>query len=95
MQKKLEFASADQVVKGEILSALHFAENDYSFHGAVSNSVMFEMMLPDSLIAKNYSRGKRKINCYVNYGITLNLKEKFVYDVCKTPFSFKFNETTN
>ena len=46
--KILKLTPEDQVAKGEIFQALHFAEDNYSFSSAASGSVRFEMMFPDS-----------------------------------------------
>ena len=49
----LFLSSQDQVVKAEILQALHFASSNYSFANAQSDNECFSAMFPDSEIAKN------------------------------------------
>ena len=95
MQKRIRLSSEDQVVKSEILQALHYAESNYSFASAATDSARFKIMFPDSQIAKSYSQGKTKMAYNINYGIAPYLKEKLIYDVRNTPFCFKLDETTN
>ena len=82
-------------MKAEILQALHFTENNYSFFSAATDSERFQIMFPDSQIAKSFSQGKTNISYNVNYGITPYLKKKLIYDVRNIPFCFKFDKTTN
>ena len=61
LQKRIELSPENQVVKAEILQALHFAENTYSFSSAATDSERFQIMFPDSQVAKSFSQGKTKI----------------------------------
>ena len=95
MQKRIRLSPEDQVVKSEILQALHYAERNYSFASATTDSARFKIVFPDSQIAKSYSQSKTKMAYNINYGIAPYHKEKLIYVVRNTPFCFKFDETTN
>ena len=69
LQKRIELSLENQVVKAKILQTLHFAENNYSFSSAATDSERFQIMFLDSQIAKSFSQGKTKISYNVDYGI--------------------------
>ena len=52
----------------------------------------FEIMFPDSEIAKSFCPGETKIK-NIQFGLVLYIKECFLYEISNFPFSFKFNET--
>ena len=79
LQKKLELTLENQVVKAEILQALNFGENNYSFFNAASDSVRFEMMFSDSQIAKKNIVKVRMISYSSSYDIAPYLKENLMY----------------
>ena len=55
VQKRIRLSPEDHVVKSEILRALHYAESNYYFASAATDSARFKIMFPDSQIAKSYS----------------------------------------
>ena len=95
--KKLELTLEDQIVQAEVPQALHFVENNYSFSSTASDRVGFEMMFPDSQIARGYGQEKTNISYDINYGITPCPKEMLIRNMmfAISNFVFKFHETTN
>ena len=89
----LFLTSEDQVVKVEILQALHFASSNYSFACAQSDNERFSAMFPDPEITKNYHQSETKVKYNIQYRIAPYKKN---VDICceRTPFTFKFDETT-
>lgn len=70
-------------------------DNNYSFASACNDNSRFREMFPDSNIAKSYAQSETKMKYMIQFGLAPYLKEKLVYDVNSTPFTFKFDETTN
>ena len=91
----LALTPEDQVIKEEILQALHCTHQDYSFASVSSDNQRFILMFPESEITKNYQQSETKIKYSVQYDIAPYLKQKLIYDVKDKPFTFKFDETTN
>ena len=52
-------------------------------------------MFPESRFAANYSQGKTKIRYNIQFGIALYIKQMLLYDVNKTPYTFKFEKSTS
>ena len=88
-------SSEDKVFKAEILQALHVAKFNYSFASTQSDSKRFQMMFPDSQIVQSYSQSEAKVKYNLQFGIAPYCKKKLIYDVANSPFTFKFDETTN
>lgn len=84
------------VLNAEIMQALHFVEFNYSFASASTDSKRFELMFPDSAIAKSYSQGRSKVMYSIVHGIAPYLnKWKLVNELENdVMYSFKFDETT-
>ena len=82
------------VVKAEILQALQYVENNYSFASAEKDSERFKAMFPDSKIAKHYRQGKTKVRYNTQFDIVSYIKDLLVKDFSDCPFNFKFDETT-
>ena len=90
----LALTPEDQVIKEEILQALHGTHQDYSFASVSSDNQRFILMFPESEITKNYQQSETKIKYSVQYDIAPYLKQKLIYDVKDKPFTFKFDGTT-
>ena len=85
----------EKIIKAEILQALKCVESNYSFNSASDDSERFKLMFPDSHIAQNYQQGKTKIMYNIQFGIAPYVKEMLIFDINnRTPFTFKFDETT-
>ena len=52
-------------------------------------------MFPDSVIVQNSSQSETKVKYNLQFGIAPYCKKKLIYDVANSPFTFKFDETTN
>ena len=91
----IQLCPEDLVIKAEILQALNFVDNNYSFASAGNDNARFKEMFPDSNIAKSYAQSETKMKYMIQFGLAPYLKEKLIYDVNNTPFTFKFDETTN
>ena len=90
----LTLTNEELIQKAEILQALKYVNANYSFASAFDDSERFQLMLPDSEIAKKYHQGPTKIKYNIQFGIAPYVKESLIYDVADVPFSFKFDETT-
>ena len=90
----LTLTTEELIQKAEILQALKYVNANYSFASAFDDSERFQLMFPDSEIAKNYHQGPTKIKYNIQFGIAPYVKESLIYDVADVPFSFKFDETT-
>ena len=98
VNKKLSipYAFEDEVVKAVVLQALHIADANHFFSSALGDSKLFAEMIPYSKIAQSYSQGESKVKYTLQYGIFPYVKEQLLVDLDdSTPFTFKFDETTN
>ena len=59
------------------------------------DSDRFKKMFPDLQIAAKYSQEETKSRYVVRFGLAPFVKDELSTDVQKTPYSFKFDETTN
>ena len=85
----------DQVIKAEILRALSYVDNSYSFASAENNNNLLRAMFPDLSIAKSYEISSTKLQYTIKFRISPYVKEKLICDVKNSPHTFKFDETTN
>ena len=85
----------DQVVKAEILQALHMVNKNLSFTSLKKDGKRFRAMFPDSMIAKSYSMADTKSQYVIKFGIADYLTKKLINDVNHVPFLFLFDESTN
>ena len=85
----------DQVIKAEILQALSYVDNSYSFASAENNNNLLRAMFPDLSIAKSYEISSTKLQYIIKFRISPYVKEKLICDVKNSPHTFKFDETTN
>ena len=69
-------------------------DKNYSFSSARSDGERFKRMFPDSQIAANYSQEETKSKYVTQFGLAPFIKEELINDVKKTPYSFKFDEST-
>ena len=67
--KPIVLSLEDEIANAEILQALHFVNNNYSFSSANPDSNKFELMFPDSTIAQNYRQSKTKSLCTVTFSL--------------------------
>ena len=65
-----------------------------SFSSVNGDSNWFKKMFPDSQIAAKYSQEETKSKYVVQFGLGPFVKDELITDVQKTPYSFKFDETT-
>ena len=85
----------NQVSKAETLQALNYVDNNYSFASAENDNNLLGDMFPDSSIAKSYKMPSTKLQYIIKFEISPYVKEKLIYDVKNTPYTFQFNKTTN
>ena len=85
----------DQILNAEILHALNMVDKNHSFSSANGDSDRLKKMFPDSQIAAKYSQEETKSKYVVQFGLAPFVKDELSTDVQKTPYSFKFDETTN
>lgn len=93
-KRAMALSPEDQVTKAEILQAMHFASSNYSFASASDDGERFQMMFPDSQIARTYRQSETKLKYNIQYGIAPFIRKQLIYDINKCPFTFKFDETT-
>ena len=85
----------DQILNAEILQALNMVDKNHSFSSANGDSDRFKKMSPDLQISAKYSQEETKSKYVVQFGLAPFVKDELSTDVQKTPYSFKFDETTN
>ena len=85
---------SEQVLHAEILQALHVVECNHSFASSNGDSERFQIMFPDSNIAKSYSQAETKTKYIIQYGIYPYVKDELIKDVNGCPITFRFDETT-
>ena len=85
----------DQILNAEILQALNMVNKNHSFSSANGDSDRFKKMFPGLQIAAKYSQEETKSRYVVRFGLAPFVKDELSTDVQKTPYSFKFDETTN
>ena len=64
----------EQVLTAEVLQALNIIDKKQSFQSADGDNECFQMMFPDSGVAKSYKQGKTKVNYMVQYDIAPFMK---------------------
>ena len=84
----------DQILNAEILQAVKMVDKTHSFSSANGDSNRFKKMFPDSQIAAKYSQEETKSKYVVQFGLAPFVKDELITDVQKTPYFFKFDETT-
>ena len=88
------FLTKDDVVKVETLWTLKLVVNHYSFNSLADMSKLFSAMFPASVIAKQFSCGKRKVAYITVFGLAEHFK-KLLKDGVKGPFVVLFVESLN
>ena len=92
---KYVLAPEDQVIKAEILQALNYVDNNYSFASAENDNNLLRAMFPNSSIAKSYEMSSTKLQYILKFGVSPYVKEKLICNVKNSPCTFKFDERTN
>ena len=82
-------------MNAEILQALNMVDKNYLFSLSKDDSDRFKKIFLKSQIAAKYSQEETKSKCVVQFGLALFVKDGLIIDVQKTPYPFKFDETTN
>ena len=85
---------AGQVSRAEIYQTLHVAHSNCSFASTQGYSKRFKLMFPNCPIAQSYAQADAKLKCNLQFGIAPYSKEQLIYDVKRSPFTFKFDEST-
>ena len=74
---------------------MNYVDNNNSFASAENDNNLLRVMFPDSSIAKSYEMPSTELQYLMKFGISPYVIEKLIYDVKNTPYTFKFDETTN
>ena len=82
-------------MNAEILQAPNMVDKNHSFFSANGDSDRFKKMLPDLQIAAKYSQEETKFKYVVQFGLAPFVKDELITEVQKTPYSCKFDKTTN
>ena len=91
-----KLSHTDLVAKAEIIQALKFADSNYSFASASDDNARFAAMFPDSKIAQSYEQSETKVMYCLKFGLAPYIKGQLMSEFTNsTPFTFKFDETTN
>ena len=83
-----------QVVRAEILQALHIVGANQSFASVDGDSERFKRMFPDSKIAAKYVQHEEKLRYVIVYGLAPYVKQLMLKDAKDTFFTYKFDKTT-
>ena len=88
------YVSKNDVLRAEILYALKVITNHHSYHSCTDSNKIFQIMFPDSTIAKKFSCGEKK----VAYMCVFGLGDYFRNELRKSitgPFVILFDESLN
>ena len=88
-----EPTTKDQILNAEILQALNIVNKNQSFSSANGDKDRFKKCSRTCKLLRNILRKKQ--NHVVQFGLAPFVKDELSTDVQKTPYSFKFDETTN
>ena len=91
---KQSYSLEQQVVRAEILQALHVVDANQSFASVDGDSERFKRMFPDSKIAAEYAQHAEKLRYVIVYGLAPYVKELRSKDAKDTFFTYKFDEST-
>ena len=91
---KGSYSLEQQVVRTEILQALHVVDVNQSYASVDGNSERFKRMFPYSKIATKYAQHANKLRYVIVYGLASYVKELMLKDARDTFFTYKFDETT-
>ena len=89
------FSPEEPVIRAETYQCLQVVSSNYSFSSTESDNNWFKIMFPGSRIAAYYSQGKTKVRYNIQIGIAPYIKQMLLYDVNKTPYTFKFDKSTS
>ena len=89
-----ELSREEEIRKAETIQALKVVSSNYSFASTVDDGERFRRMFPDSTIAQNYHQSSTKLSYVIKHGIAPYVKNVNIDDFKRTPFVFKFDETT-
>nr|XP_055033836.1 uncharacterized protein LOC129422133 [Misgurnus anguillicaudatus] len=82
--------------RAEILWTLKGVTSHYSNKSAENNSALFQLMFPDSVIAKSFACGEKKTSYMVNYGIAPYVKLQLLEKVkTGSEYVLLFDESLN
>nr|XP_055062814.1 uncharacterized protein LOC129445845 [Misgurnus anguillicaudatus] len=82
--------------RAEILWTLKAVTSHYSNKSAENNSALFQLMFPDSVIAKSFACGEKKTSYMVNYGIAPYVKLQLLEKVkTGSEYVLLFDESLN
>ena len=86
----------DDVLKAEALWTIHSVINHHSFNSNANTSALFEVMFPDSPMAKQFSCGANKMSYLASFGIAPFFTEE-LYDSLSNAhyYSVSFDESLN
>ena len=84
-----------QILNAEFLQAPNMVDRNHLFFSANGDSYRFKKMFRDLQIAAKYSQGETKPKYVVQFGLAPFVKDELITDVQKTPYSCKFDKTTN
>ena len=91
---KESYSLEQQVVRAEILQALHVVDVNQSSASVDGDSERFKPMFPDSKIAAKYAQHANKLRYVIAYGLAIYVKELMLKGAKDTFFTYKFDETT-
>ena len=97
MQQTLTASVLDSSsLKAEIVWALKSVMSGYSNNSSSDMNVTFQIMFPDSNIAKQYQMGPDKLKYIVNWGLAPYFKDLLIEDISKAKYlSVGFDESLN
>ena len=76
------------------MQAPNMVDQNHLLSSVNDDSNRLRKMFPDSQIAVKYSQEETKSKYVVQFGLAPFVKDELITDVQKTPYSFKFDETT-
>ena len=87
-------STEDQLLKAEIIGCMDIVNTNTPFSVVNDDNAKYQLMFPDSEIAKSYAQKADKIKYMMQFGIALVIRDIILDDLKGKPFSFLFDETT-
>ena len=86
----------ENVIRAEIRWALKTVEYHFSMRSCDGISGLFQVMFPDSEIAKKFQLSRTKCGYVINHGLAPHFKSVLIEDIQKSPFyTTLFDESLN
>lgn len=89
------FISKETTLKAEIIWAMKLVTSHHSFNSSNDASELFQLMFPDSRIAKSVSLSASKMSYVISFGLSEYFSQILKKDIASSKFVICFDEALN